>query len=128
MFIQRMEFICSLYLSLSLFPCHSLSTTLTHFFSFTISLSLPLSTPCPHLHSFSLSHTHPLFLSISHYHSLRSVGGCGIEASWAGGLNGRVVIDRFLPLLEVEIKFIFLHFLYLYILYLFISSYLYLSS
>ena len=28
------------------------------------------------------------------------VGGTGIEASWAGGDRGRVVIDRFLPLLE----------------------------
>jgi len=27
------------------------------------------------------------------------VGGTGIEASWAGGDDGRVVIDRFLPLL-----------------------------
>jgi release factor glutamine methyltransferase len=25
------------------------------------------------------------------------VGGNGIEASWAGGLNGRVVIDRAIP-------------------------------
>ena len=32
---------------------------------------------------------------------LTAVGGCGISASWAGGLDGRVVIDRFLPLLEV---------------------------
>ena len=27
------------------------------------------------------------------------VGGTGIEASWAGGTDGREVIDRFLPLL-----------------------------
>ena len=37
-----------------------------------------------------------LFLSIA-------VGGRGIAASWAGGLDGRVVIDRFLPLLEVDV-------------------------
>ena len=29
------------------------------------------------------------------------VGSKGIEAAWAGGEDGRVVIDRFLPLLEV---------------------------
>ena len=29
------------------------------------------------------------------------VGGSGIEASWAGGDDGRVVIDRFLPLLPL---------------------------
>ena len=28
------------------------------------------------------------------------VGGCGIEAAWAGGENGRVVINRFLPFIE----------------------------
>ena len=33
-----------------------------------------------------------------------TVGGSGIEASWAGGLDGRVVIDRFLPLLDVRIN------------------------
>ena len=25
------------------------------------------------------------------------VQGCGIEASWAGGTNGRIVIDKFMP-------------------------------
>ena len=25
------------------------------------------------------------------------VQGCGIEASWAGGTNGRIVIDKFIP-------------------------------
>lgn len=30
------------------------------------------------------------------------VGGTGIEAAWAGGRNGRVVIDRFLPLVKVQ--------------------------
>ena len=28
------------------------------------------------------------------------VGGSGIEASWAGGLNGRVVVDRAIPQIE----------------------------
>jgi methylase of polypeptide subunit release factors len=31
------------------------------------------------------------------------VGTYGIAASWAGGEDGRVVIDRFLPLLEVTL-------------------------
>lgn len=29
------------------------------------------------------------------------VGSKGIEAAWAGGINGREVIDKFLPLAEV---------------------------
>ena len=29
--------------------------------------------------------------------------GSGIEASWAGGLNGREVIDKFLPMIPVSI-------------------------
>ena len=29
--------------------------------------------------------------------SNEEVSGCGIEASWAGGENGRVVVDRALP-------------------------------
>jgi release factor glutamine methyltransferase len=32
------------------------------------------------------------------------VGGCGIEAAWAGGENGRVVIDKFLPLVNVSFR------------------------
>ena len=28
--------------------------------------------------------------------------GSGIEAAWAGGTDGRVVIDRFLPLIPVS--------------------------
>ncbi len=30
------------------------------------------------------------------------VCGNGIEASWAGGVDGREVIDRFIPLLDVS--------------------------
>ena len=33
------------------------------------------------------------------------IGGSGIEASWAGGIDGREVIDRFLPLLNVTSQF-----------------------
>ena len=29
------------------------------------------------------------------------VAGCGIEASWAGGTDGRIVIDQFLPKIHV---------------------------
>ena len=32
------------------------------------------------------------------------MGGTGIEASWAGGLHGREVIDRFLPILPHVLK------------------------
>jgi methylase of polypeptide subunit release factors len=35
------------------------------------------------------------------------VGSTGIEAAWAGGINGREVIDRFLPMLEVSLLQIF---------------------
>ena len=34
------------------------------------------------------------------------VCGTGIEASWAGGVDGREVIDRFIPLLNVSDRFI----------------------
>ena len=34
------------------------------------------------------------------------VCGTGIEASWAGGVDGREVIDRFIPLLNVRDRFI----------------------
>jgi len=30
------------------------------------------------------------------------IKGNGIEASWAGGVDGREVIDRFLPLIDVQ--------------------------
>jgi hypothetical protein len=30
-----------------------------------------------------------------------STAGCGIEVSWAGGIDGREVTDQFLPLIEV---------------------------
>ena len=29
------------------------------------------------------------------------VGGNGVEVSWAGGIDGREVIDKFLPLIHV---------------------------
>ena len=32
------------------------------------------------------------------------VGSTGIEASWAGGIDGREVIDEFLPLILVRIS------------------------
>lgn len=33
------------------------------------------------------------------------IGSCGIEASYAGGIDGREVIDRFLPSITVSITF-----------------------
>ena len=32
------------------------------------------------------------------------VSGCGIEASWAGGEDGRKVIDAFLPKIKVVVN------------------------
>lgn len=31
------------------------------------------------------------------------ISGCGIEASWAGGTDGRVIIDRSLPVIKVRV-------------------------
>jgi hypothetical protein len=33
---------------------------------------------------------------------MRAAAGSGIEASWAGGVDGREVIDVFLPYIEVH--------------------------
>jgi release factor glutamine methyltransferase len=37
--------------------------------------------------------------------SSEEIGGCGIAASWAGGVDGREVTDRFLPKIDVIRKF-----------------------
>lgn len=41
------------------------------------------------------------------------VGSHGIEASWAGGIDGRQVIDEFLPFVPVSVLFPFSSFIQL---------------
>ncbi|CAM9602644.1 unnamed protein product [Ectocarpus fasciculatus] len=31
-------------------------------------------------------------------------GSCGISASWAGGINGRLIIDKFLPMIKMLLR------------------------